>query len=94
MQPRCQVLHSSRGRDPIRGSSDYLILLHQISPKKIVISESPNVEELDLRDNSDRVSPVEELILMVLDNQLLDRVIYIGFLLNLEPHKELIQFLK
>ena len=56
--------------------------------------ESLNVEELDPRDYADRVTPVEELEAVVLDDELTNRAIYIGSLVNSRLRKELIQFLK
>ena len=59
-----------------------------------MVSESLNVEELDPRDGIDMVIPVEELILVVQDDQLPNRVIYICSLLDSELCEVLIQFLK
>ena len=56
--------------------------------------ESLNVEERYPRDDNDRVSLVEDLVPVVLDDQLPDQVIYIDPLLNSELHKGLVQLLK
>ena len=60
------------------------------SLRKNIVSKSLNVEELDPRDENDKVTQVEELILVVLDDQLPYWVIYIRSLLNPEVYEGLI----
>ena len=62
--------------------------------RKNVLSKSLSVEELDPKDNSDRASLVKELVPIVLNDELPDRVIFVNSLLNPKPRKGLIQFLR
>ena len=52
------------------------------------------MEELDLRNETDRSIPVEDLEPVALNKELSDRVVYIGSLLDTRLCEELIQFLK
>ena len=56
--------------------------------------ESLNVEELNPRDDAEQATSVKELESIVLDDELPDRVVYIGSFLDVELREELIQFLK
>ena len=64
------------------------------SRKKNSVSKSLSVEELDLRDDGNTASSVEELVTIVLNGELLDRVIYVGSLLDPKLLEGLIQFLR
>ena len=49
------------------------------------MSESLSVEEFDLRDKIDWATPIEDLVLVSLDDDLPDQVVYIGSFLNAGP---------
>ena len=52
------------------------------------------MKELDLRDEADQATPVEDLVPVALDNELPNRVVYNRSLLDARLYKELIQYLK
>ena len=54
--------------------------------------ESLCIEELDTRDDDDRATLEEELVLIVLNDELPNLVIYTGSLLNPKLHEGLFQF--
>ena len=58
------------------------------------MSESLSVKELDPRDEGNWATPVEDLVLVALDDELPNRVVYIGSILDARLLEELIQFLK
>ena len=58
------------------------------------MSESVNIEELDPRDDADWATPIEDLEPVELDDELPDRAINIGSLLDVGLYEELIQFLR
>ena len=54
--------------------------------------ESLIVEQLDPRDETDQVTPIEDLVPVALNDDLPDRVVNIGSFFNVGPCEELIQF--
>ena len=58
------------------------------------VSESLSIEKSDRRDETNWATPIEDLLLVALDDELPDRVVYVSALLDAGCHEELIQFLK
>ena len=62
--------------------------------QKNAVAEALNVEEIDPRGEKEGVSPVEELVQIVLDPQDPNRVVSIGSLLELGLQANLTPFLR
>ena len=74
------TLPTPHGAESMRGDQATAWYYYVNSLRRNTILESLSVEELDPRDEVDRVTSVEDLVLVTLDDELLDRVVYIGSL--------------
>ena len=83
-----------QGTGILRGDQATARSYYVTSLRKNAITKVFGVEEIDPRGDKEGVSPVEELVQIVLDPQEPDRYISIGFLLESGLREDLTRFLR